>query len=73
MIDRSMVAYGSRDSLVRESYAAAPYSHFRREIEVNDGAMWRQAVRILRKHWKASLAFALLLELLVALLVFSMD
>jgi capsular exopolysaccharide synthesis family protein len=73
MIDRSMSAYGSRDSLARESFAAAPSTYFRREIEVNDGATWRQAVRILRKHWKASLAFALLLELLVCLLVFSMD
>jgi capsular exopolysaccharide synthesis family protein len=73
MIDRSISPYSSRDSLARESFAAAPQPYFRREIEVNDGSMWRQAVRILRKHWKASLAFALLLELIVGLLVFSMD
>jgi uncharacterized protein involved in exopolysaccharide biosynthesis len=34
--------------------------------------MWRQVSRILRKHWKTSLAFLLLLELVLGALVFSM-
>jgi capsular exopolysaccharide synthesis family protein len=40
---------------------------------MTDGTLWRQAVRTLRKHWKSSLAFALILELAVGLLVFSME
>jgi capsular exopolysaccharide synthesis family protein len=72
MVESSLSAYGPRDPLARESFTP-PYSFARREIELSDGALWRQGVRILRKHWKASLAFALLLELLVALLVFSMQ
>lgn len=72
MIESSLSPYGSRDPLARESFSP-PYSYNRRDIEVNDGAMWRQVVRILRKHWKASLAFVLLLELVVVLLVLSMD
>ncbi len=71
MIDRSLGPYG-RDALSRESFTASPYSYSRREIEVNDGALWRQAIRILRKHWKASLAFAVLIELVLGLIVFSM-
>ena len=73
MIDRSLSAYGSRDSLARESFMASPYTYSRREIDVNDQALWRNAVRILRKHWRASLAFVLLLEFILGLLVFSMD
>jgi capsular exopolysaccharide synthesis family protein len=72
MIDRSLAPYGSRSPLSRESFATAPYSYSRRDIEVNDGALWRQGFRILRKHWKASVAFAVLIELALALLVFSM-
>ena len=72
MIESSLSPYGSRDPLARESFIP-PYSYNRRDIEVNDGAMWRQVGRILRKHWKASLAFVLLLELFLVLLVLSMD
>ncbi len=73
MMDRSLAGYGSRNSLSREAYPPVPYSYSRRDIEVNDAALWRQAAGILRKHWKASLAFALLFELLVGLVVFSLD
>jgi len=72
MIDRSLAPYNSRAPLAKERYTAAPYSFNRREIEVNDGALWRQGFRILRKHWKVSLAFAVLIELALGLLVFSM-
>ena len=72
MIDRSLAPYSSRDSLSRERFTATPYAFNRREIEVNDGALWRQGFRILRKHWKLSLAFAVLIELVLGLLVFSM-
>ena len=72
MIESSLAPYGSRDPLARESFIP-PYSYNRRDIEVNDGAMWRQVARILRKHWKASLAFVLLLELFLVILVLSMD
>ena len=68
MIESSLPPYGPRDALARESFIP-PYSYNRRDIEVNDGAMWRQVARILRKHWKASLAFVLLLELVLVLLV----
>src|ERR1700722_2789746 len=72
MIESSLAPYGSRDPLARESFIP-PYSYNRRDIEVNDGAMWRQVARILRKHWKASLAFVVLLELFLVILVLSMD
>ena len=72
MIESSLSPYGSRDLVARDSFLP-PYSFNRREIEVNDGAMWRQVVRILRRHWKTSLAFLALLEFAVALLVFSMQ
>jgi succinoglycan biosynthesis transport protein ExoP len=63
---------GPRDLLPRETLAI-PYSYSRNDIEMTDGTFWRQAFRILRKHWKASLAFALILEFAVGLLVFSME
>ena len=72
MIESSLSPYGSRDLVARDSFLP-PYSFNRREIEVNDGAMWRQVVRILRRHWKTSLAFLVLLEFAVTLLVFSMQ
>jgi polysaccharide biosynthesis transport protein len=72
MMESDLSTYVSRDAITRESFLP-PYSYVRRELEMNDGAMWRQIVRILRRHWKASLAFALFLELLLSLLVFSMD
>jgi polysaccharide biosynthesis transport protein len=66
----SLSTYGPRDPLSR---GVTPYPYARREIEMNDGALWRQGSRILRKHWKGSLAFVLLLELVLGLLVFSME
>ena len=42
------------------------------EIDSNAGIAWRRAVRVIRKHWKMTLAFAFILELLLALLVFSL-
>jgi polysaccharide biosynthesis transport protein len=38
----------------------------------SEGIPWRQILRILRKHWKASLTFALVVELALGLLVFSL-
>jgi capsular exopolysaccharide synthesis family protein len=72
MIQSSFSGSGSRGALSRETYNPA-YAMGRREIEMNDGALWRQGMRILRRHWKASLAFAVLIELALSLLVFSMD
>jgi succinoglycan biosynthesis transport protein ExoP len=63
---------GPRDLLHRETFTN-PYSYARDEIEMTDGTLWRQAFRTLRKHWKGSLAFALILELALGLLVFSME
>ncbi len=71
MLESNLSPYGSRDPLAKETFNA-PYSYARREIEVNDGATWRQWVRILRKHWKASLAFVVLIELALGLFVLSM-
>jgi succinoglycan biosynthesis transport protein ExoP len=68
----SLSPYGPRDPLSRESVTPT-YAFGRREIEINDGALWRQGFRILRKHWKASLAFALLVEFLLVLLVLAMQ
>src|ERR1700733_6452480 len=71
MVESGLSPYAARDPLSREKFSP-PYSYARREIEVNDGALWRQAIRIIRKHWKACLAFFVLLELALGLLVFSM-
>lgn len=71
MMDSSLSRYDSANAMTRESFSA-PYSYMRRELDVNDGAMWRQGIRILRRHWKASLAFLVLLELALGLLVISM-
>src|SRR5882724_2804765 len=62
----------SRDLLPREQFTV-PYSYVRNEIEINGNTFWREALRTLRKHWKVSLAFAVILEIAIALLVFSMD
>jgi len=62
----------SRDLLPRDQYTV-PYSYVHNEIEMNGNTFWREALRTLRKHWKVSLAFAVILEIAIALLVFSMD
>jgi polysaccharide biosynthesis transport protein len=72
MIEGSLSPYGYRDALARESMLP-PFSYNRRDIEVNDTALWRQVVRVIRRHWKASLAFAVLLELVLVILVLSME
>jgi len=71
-IENNLAPYGPRGALSRETFAPH-YSYAPREIEMTDAAMWRQVSRILRKHWKTSLAFLLLLELVLGALVFSMD
>ena len=71
MID-SISPYDPRKSVGREGINP-PYSYARREVESNDGALWRQCLRIFRKHWKASVAFIVLVELILALLVVTMD
>src|ERR1700739_1547421 len=43
------------------------------EMDSGLGLSQRRALRTLRKHWKAGLTFALIVELLLALLVFSLD
>src|ERR1700676_3133614 len=62
----------SRDLLPRDQFTV-PYSYVRSDIDMNDGTFWREALRTIRKHWKISLAFALILEIAIGLLVFSMD
>jgi uncharacterized protein involved in exopolysaccharide biosynthesis len=61
-----------RDLLPRDQFTV-PYSYVRNDIEMNDGTFWREALRTLRKHWKVSVAFAVILEIAIGLLVFSMD
>jgi succinoglycan biosynthesis transport protein ExoP len=61
----------SRDLLSRDQITV-PYSYVR-EIEMNGNSFWRDALRTLRKHWKVSFAFAVILEIAIGLLVFSMD
>jgi hypothetical protein len=68
----SVSPYDPRKALSREA-ANQSYSYGRREIASNDGAVWRQCVRIFRKHWKVSVAFILLVELFLAVLVITMD
>jgi capsular exopolysaccharide synthesis family protein len=68
----SVSPYDPRKALSRET-ANQSYSYGRREIPSNDGAVWRQCVRIFRKHWKVSVAFILLIELFLAVLVITMD
>jgi capsular exopolysaccharide synthesis family protein len=68
----SVSPYDPRKSLSRET-ANQSYSYARRELPSNDGAVWRQSARIFRKHWKVSVAFILLVELLLAILVITMD
>lgn len=61
----------SRDLLPRDQFSV-PYAYVR-DIEMNGNSFWRDALRTLRRHWKVSLAFAVILEIAIALLVFSMD
>jgi len=68
----SVSPYDPRKSLSREA-VNPPYAYARREIEPSDGAVWRQCLRIFRKHWKASLAFIVLVELILGVLVLTMD
>ncbi|MBZ5641187.1 MAG: polysaccharide biosynthesis tyrosine autokinase [Acidobacteriia bacterium] len=55
----------------RDNYAVA-YPYSRMDLEMADGSMWRQALRAIRRHWKAALGFALIIEIALSLLVFSM-
>lgn len=48
-------------------YTFSPYSRF--EAASNEGIAWRKAVRILQRHWKLAVVFALAVELSFALLV----
>ena len=68
----SVSPYDPRKALGREA-SRQPFVYARRELEANDGAVWRQCSRIFRKHWKLSVAFILLVEIVLALLVFTMD
>jgi uncharacterized protein involved in exopolysaccharide biosynthesis len=68
----SISPYDPRKSLNRE-VTTPPYAYARREIEPSEGALWRQCFRIFRKHWRASLAFILLVELILGVLVVTMD
>lgn len=60
-----------RELAIRDNFVTA-YPYSRMDLEMAESSMWRQAIRALRKHWKASLAFAVILELALGLLVFSM-
>ncbi len=62
---------GPRDLVPREPFAGR-YSYARTDIEMTEGSMLRNAVRVFRKHWKVSIAFAVILELAIGLLVFSL-
>ena len=53
-------------------YGASPYAYVRPDLNETGGVAWRQILRILRKHQKVWIAFALVVELAVALVVFSM-
>lgn len=60
-----------RDLMNRDNFVAS-YPYSRMDLDMSEGSMWRQAIRAIRKHWKASLAFALILEFALGLLVFSL-
>jgi polysaccharide biosynthesis transport protein len=59
--------------IVRREPPAIPYTYARTDIEMSEGTLWRQAVRMLRRHWKLSLVFTLIVELAMVILVFSME
>ncbi len=48
-------------------YTFSPYSRF--EAASNEGIAWRKALRILQRHWKLAVVFALAVELSFAMLV----
>jgi len=50
-----------------------PSGYARPALPMNDGLPWRQFMRILRKHWKLSLAFLIAVEIGLAMIVFSLD
>jgi capsular exopolysaccharide synthesis family protein len=50
-----------------------PSTYARPEFVANEGIPWRQVLRVLRKHWKIPVAFALALEIGLAFLVFSLE
>ena len=60
-----------RELATRGNFADA-YPYSRIDLDMNDTTIWRQAIRALRKHWKAALGFAVILEFALALLAFSM-
>ena len=55
------------------SYVGSASVYSRPALAANDGIPWRRFLRILHKHWKASLVFALVLEIVIACLVFTLD
>jgi polysaccharide biosynthesis transport protein len=54
------------------SYLGSPSAYSQPATVTNEGIPWRYILRIFRKYWKLSLAFALVLEIAIALLVFSL-
>jgi capsular exopolysaccharide synthesis family protein len=54
-------------------YPGPSHSFTRPELVANEGIPWRRALAVLYKHWKASLAFVLAIQIALALLVFSLD
>jgi succinoglycan biosynthesis transport protein ExoP len=68
MANQNMLSRIPKDSIVE---AAPRYvSVSRLDESANDGVEWHQIQRILRRHWKPSLAFLLGLEALLLLVVF---
>jgi polysaccharide biosynthesis transport protein len=63
------------DSPDAPSALAPGYSYVssRPQLTTNEGIPWRRVLGVLYGHWKTSLAFALAVELCVALVVYSLD
>lgn len=54
------------------AHRGIPSYYTRPDLDAPEGIQWRQVLRILRRHWKASLAFVIAIEAALGLLVFSL-
>src|SRR3954466_14608568 len=67
------VPNGNMLDIPASSDIANPYGYARPALPANDGLPWRQFLRVLRKHWKLSLGFLVVVEIGLALIVFSLE
>jgi polysaccharide biosynthesis transport protein len=75
MATDSMIVKTSNGSLQQadsSQYGAPAYAYVRPDLNQTGGVAWREILRVLRKHRRIWLAFALAVEIAVALIVFSL-